>query len=69
MFQITCGPDGLLYDWQAGVRITPDGTEAIDPLLLAIGDCPVCQRASTELRLGMCLACFHGEFETDDHGD
>ena len=65
MFVITAGPDGCLYDWQAGVVITPEGAEAIDEALLCeVGDCPLCGERQRELRMGICFECFH---EGPDH--
>lgn len=66
-FVITCGPDGFLYDWHTGVRLTPAGSEAIPELTRSTGPCPVCHRKQADLRGGICLRCFvEGP---DDHGD
>jgi len=64
---VTVGPDGMLYDWRAGVRITPEGAEAIDYLALTQPMCPVClRRAPDGLVSGVCAEC--STADEDDHG-
>lgn len=66
-FIITCGPEGHLYDWQAGLCITPEGSQVIPELTRGRGPCPTCRRKDTELRGGICLRCFVDG--PDDHDD